>query len=119
MQAGTPTRTRYLDRLGRPVREATTAFSGTEQAIVLSEYDARGRKVAESQPTYDPAAAYFTRYRGHDALGRPAKKTLDQSGARPPIEYSYTYASLDTQIGSPAWQPPLSAASTVRAGSYG
>ncbi|MFH0341480.1 MAG: RHS repeat-associated core domain-containing protein [Chromatiales bacterium] len=108
MQAGAPTRTRYLDRLGRPVRETTTGFAGgTEVSIVLFEYDARGRKVAESQPTYDPAAAFLTRWLGHDALGRPMKKTADQSNGRAPIEYRYFYPGLDTRILLPGVANPI------------
>ena len=51
--------------------------------MVLFEYDARGRKVAESQPTYDPPRASYSLARARRA-GPPREKTVDQSnGARP------------------------------------
>jgi RHS repeat-associated protein len=100
MQPGAPTMTRYLDVLGRAVRESTTAFGGFGEAHVMIEYDARGREIAKSTPTYDVNKAYYTRYLDFDALGRHGRKTIDRASGNP-ISIAYRYDGLDTVIRLP------------------
>jgi RHS repeat-associated protein len=110
MQAGAPTRTQYLDALGRPVRRDTAGFAGAvELSMVHVRYDARGRKVGESEPTFDPdpARAYFTTWERHDALGRPGRKTVARSGWRSPSVFAYTYVGHDTRITLPGVTNPI------------
>ncbi len=105
MQDGHPTTTEYIDLLGRVVTRMSTAFDGVKQVSVVRGYDARGHLVAESQPGLVSAGAYFTRYEGFDALGRPTRKLVDRTGHRPdggapdePFVVDYTHVGLTTHI---------------------
>ena len=101
VQDGHPVVRRYYDRLGRVRKEETTGFDGVQQISVITDFDARGRKTRESQPSFVPGGAHFTEYSDFDALGRVGRKVVDRSGesvAFPTFETVYTYVGLRTDI---------------------
>lgn len=104
-QDGAPVLTTVRDRLGRAIESRETAFDSTEEVRVSTAFDARGHRVARSEPSYLLAPQYFTRYGGFDALGRPAFKTIDRTGhvdhagqPRSTFRVDYTYAGLEVTV---------------------
>jgi RHS repeat-associated protein len=85
LQAGAPTKTEYLDRLGRVIASGVEGFDGNE-VISKVDYNARGAKIAEHQPVSTgllagawngtAASPFMTQYSGFDALGRAGTKTV-------------------------------------------
>jgi RHS repeat-associated protein len=104
IQAGAPSRTRYLDALERPVRETVGGF-GAGEWVIDRQYDPRGRLIARSEPAAG-TPRYFTRYLELDARGRPGRKVIDRAG-QPPIEVVYRYTGLDTTIAVPGAAAPI------------
>lgn len=101
MQAGSPDRVTYVDLLGRTLQTRTTGFEAEYDTVVTVAYDARGRKVAESQPGQD-AGGHLTQYLDYDALGRYGRKVVDRSGhALASQTWYYDYQGLTTVITLP------------------
>ncbi len=83
-QAGAPTKTKYVDLLGRTIAEGAEGFDGAE-VITKGDYNARGQEVAEYPPASTGAGAgqwdgvtaspYPTKY-VFDAVGRVTSKTV-------------------------------------------
>lgn len=111
IQAGAPTRTEYIDRLGRVVATRVTSFSNRE-VVSAKEFNARGKKVSEQAPRYvDDSAVFGTWYGNLDALGRVGRKWVTReallfshtSAKEPPAGDAtqitdYEYAGLTTRI---------------------
>lgn len=88
--AGAPTVTRYFDSLGREILTETLGFDG-RSIYVSREYDAQGRLVSESSPSFG-SPVYFTRYSNFDGLDRPTRIDLpssDGAGIQPLIQKAY------------------------------
>ena len=83
----TPDETRFLDKLGRAVRVATEAFSGSNDIHVDTRHDARGRVLRRSAPYFAGGTAPNTAYE-YDNLDRATKETRPDGG-----ETSYSYAA--------------------------
>jgi RHS repeat-associated protein len=121
-QAGAPTRTEYLDLLGRVTRTATVALDGS-LVVTEVEFSERGLKVAEHAPRVDGAQAWATTYSGFDRLGRPGKKEVQRSASifaggpdSGPLITTYVYAGHLTSITADQGGPvPLSMSRTFDA----
>ncbi len=86
-QAGAPITTEYVDRLGRVIATGTEGFDGVE-VLTKVDYNSRGIKIAEYQPSKNPApgtpgswdgasaSPYSSQYSRIDALGRVRRKTV-------------------------------------------
>ena len=83
----TPDETRFLDKLGRVVRVATEAFSGSNDIHADTRHDARGRVLRRSAPHFAGGDAPNTAYE-YDNLDRVTKETRPDGG-----ETSHAYAA--------------------------
>lgn len=102
VQNGSPVVTEYLDVLGRVIRTETQAFEGNPAVVSLVQYDAHGRKVAESQPSHNGPGEDFVRYEDFDELGRYRRKLVDRSGHLfGQQQWNYDYNGLSTTITLP------------------
>lgn len=104
IQAGAPTKSEYLDRLGRVVMTSTVAMDGR---LVWTEVkrNARGQVIAKVEPRFEGALPYSTEYSGFDPLGRPAKKSVQRDAALfstgkgdLSLVTDYSYVGLKTNI---------------------
>ncbi len=102
MQAGAPTTTVYMDKLGRTVKSTTEGFDGTQpqnDIVTEVEYDQLGRVLKTCAPRYDGDARYCTISSGFDVLGRAARVVYDRSDESTAYPYrltDYLYAGLRT-----------------------
>ncbi|NVJ65334.1 MAG: VCBS repeat-containing protein [Gammaproteobacteria bacterium] len=89
-QEGSPTVKTYKDQLNRDLMVETQGFGG--QAIYTRMgYDALGRKVLETKPSFDSFSDVGTRYLSFDPLGRLTHKETDQANySTMTTIYSYT-----------------------------
>ncbi len=75
IQAGAPTRTEYLDVLGRATRSATQAMN-QKTVVARVEFSRRGHKITETAPAFLGDGEYPTSFGGYDVLGRLGKKVV-------------------------------------------
>ena len=111
-QAGSPTTTEYIDRLGRVLAAERDGFEdpvthvSPTYVVAEAQYNERGLKVAEYAPRdASSTTAYATRYSRFDALGRVGTKEVDRApGLFEPgkgeatLRTDYTYAALTANI---------------------
>ncbi len=89
-QEGSPTVKTFKDKLNRDLMVETQGFGG--QAIYTRmAYDALGRKILETKPSFDSSSDVGTRYLSFDPLGRLTHKETDQANySAMTLIYSYT-----------------------------
>jgi len=97
-QAGYPSKTEYLDLLGRTVRVEQQGFLSGPSTKTDTTYNARGQVVSVSAPSAS-APQFSTSYSGFDALGRPASKTVPRSmdDGQGDLVSHYSYCGLGTR----------------------
>ncbi len=89
-QAGSPTQTGYIDRLGRTLRTETEGFETGQQLVSATDYNSLGQVTFESVPQYNSASNQGTHYTDYDLLGRLVGKTVDQTdGQQLIIRYTH------------------------------
>jgi RHS repeat-associated protein len=103
-QAGAPTKTEYVDLLGRVLRTATVALDGSV-VVIGAQFNERGLKVAEDAPAKAGAKQWRTSYSGFDRLGRVTRKEVERSGSIfaggtdvGPLVTTYTHTGHTTEI---------------------
>ncbi|WP_395373966.1 RHS repeat-associated core domain-containing protein [Marinicella sp. W31] len=102
IQNGSPVQSVYLDLLGRPVLHHTTATEVSPNAYMVTQYNARGHMVSQSEPSPSLNGSDYTVYSQFDALGRYARKTKSRTGH--PFssqQWQYVHHGMTTTVTLP------------------
>src|SRR5207245_845895 len=79
---GAPTKTVYIDTLGREIRSEVQGFDGRAR-VTETNYDALGRVASVSKPRYPGESVYLTTY-SYDILGRVTQTDEPSVGGNTP-----------------------------------
>lgn len=95
--AGSPESVEYKDKLNRTLVVKTESFDGTSSIYATVQYDALGRKIFESVPSFSSTETLGTEYKSYDAIGRVTEKTIDQP-LNQEMTVTYAYNNHQTSI---------------------
>ncbi|TQV88051.1 fibronectin type III domain-containing protein [Aliikangiella coralliicola] len=95
--AGAPEGIVYKDKFNRAIATATKAFDGSSYIYTTVVYDKFGRKVLETNPSYDAFNTKGVHYNRYDALGRLTEKATDQALNKQMV-VTYSHSGHKTDI---------------------